>query len=801
MGETVSNLGLITISSDGTLNVVPDWLNTNGTVSIFGGGLTGGAVTNVGTVSGFGTISSQVVNQQGGTLTASGAGSLTLVDAPTQGGWVNIGNGATLNVLQAWLNSGTVNMQGGSLVGSTITNAGSISGFGTITPLVRKKGGATFTVTGGTMTLAIAPTQIGTFVITNGGTLNVLAAWQNSGTVNMLGGDIIGSTLTNAGTMTGFGGVQNLVNNGGIFVTNGTLRATASFTQNNTVNIAANSRLDVTPTWSNNGSVLINGGFISGGTMNNTASALLRGFGTVSNAVANLGTIVATNGTLNLVNTLSQSGTITVANAATFNMTQAWSNNGLVNVQGGTVVGGTLTNAANISGSGTIGSTLVNNSGATITALSGGTLTLTSIPVQNGTVNILGALNVASAWSNNSGGLVNLGGGVLAGSPVANSGTMSGNGTISATLNNSGYLRATNGFLNVQTLAGNQAAGILEASAGATLALNGTTAWSNNGQLTLTGGTVIGGDISNNATHLITGVGSINVNVYNSGSIVANNASQVLTLNNSLVNLASGVVAANTGNLMVNGTFTNAGTLNMIHSVGTFSGGVVNSGAWITDPTINVFQNTYTVTSSGYIQSSPGDVYIFSNNATTASSFINLSTNKNQFNTLGGDFVFANTLGATQQFAVAGHDFGPGVTSSTNTVPTTVPALTLAAYSNNFALGTLQISDSTTVEVTDAFCLLGPGTYVGQDAALYLDNLYIGSNSLLLIAGNVQLYFINSNNWDMANIELEGNPGLDNSINGIHQFAVIPEPSVVLLWLCGFATIYAARRRWKITQA
>jgi autotransporter-associated beta strand protein len=722
LGETVSNFGLINISTSGTLNVVPSWVNTNGTVSLLGGGLTGGALTNAGTITGFGTISSQIVNTSGGTLNVASAGSLTLVDAPVQGGWINIPNTSTLNVLQAWLNSGTVNIQGGTLVGSTITNAATITGFGTITPLVRNNGGATFTVTGGTMTLVIAPTQIGTFVITNGGTLNVLAAWQNSGTVNLLGGDIIGSTVTNAGTMTGFGGVQNLVNNGGIFVTNGTLRATASFTQNNTVDIAANSRLDVTPTWSNNGSVLINGGFISGGTMNNTASGLLRGFGTVSNSVANLGTIVATNGTLKLVNTLTQSGTITIANAATFNMAQAWQNNGLVNILGGTLAGATVTNAATISGS----------------------------------------------------------------------------GVIAAVLSNTGYLRATNGYLYAQTLAGNQAAGILEASAGATLAVNGSTPWSNNGQLTLSGGTVVGGDISNNATHLITGAGTINVNVYNSGSIVANNAGQVLTLNDSLVNLASGVVAANTGNLVVNGSFTNAGTLNMIHSVGTFSGAVVNSGAWITDPTINVFQNTYTVTSSGYIQSSPGDVYIFSNNATTASSFINISTNKNQFDTLGGDFVFANTLGATQQFAAAGHDFGPGTASATNTAPTTVNPLTLAAYSNNFALGTLQISDSTTVEVTDAFSLLGPGTNDGLDAALYLDNLYIGSNSLLLIAGNVQLYFINSNNWSMANIELEGNPGLDNSISGIHQFAVIPEPSVVLLWLCGFATIYAARRRWKI---
>ena len=724
LGETVSNFGLVTISSGATLNIEPSGWNTNGTVNLLGGGLTGGTLSHAGTITGFGTISSQVVNTSGGTLTVASAGSLTLVDAPVQGGWINIPNTSTLNVLQAWLNSGTVNIQGGSLVGSTITNAGSITGFGTITPLVRNNGGATFTVTGGTMTLSIAPTQIGTFVITNGGTLNVLAAWQNSGTVNLLGGSIVGSTLTNTATLTGFGGVQSLVNNGGIFVTNGTLQAGTSFTQNNTVDIAANSRLDVTPAWANNGSISIDGGFISGGTMTNATTGLLRGFGTISNSVANLGTILATNGTLKLVNTLSQSGTITIANAATFSMSRDWQNNDQVNILGGSLVGGVLTNA----------------------------------------------------------------------------GTISGSGTISAALSNTGYLRATNGLLTVQTLAGNQAAGILEASAGATLAANGTTAWLNNGQLTLSGGTVIGGDISNNASHIITGAGTVNVNVYNSGSIVATTAGQALTFNDSLVNLASGVITANTGNLVVDGTFTNAGTLNMVHSVGTFTAPVVNSGAWITDPSTNVFQGNYTVASSGYIQAGSGSVYIFSNNATTASSFINVSTNKSQYNTLQSTFVFDNTLGATQQFSVAGHDFGPAASSSTSTVLTTMNPLTLPGYSSNFALGTLDISSFTTVQVTDAFSLLGPGTNDNLEAALYLDNLDMGSNSLLLISANVQLYFVNSNNWTMSNIEFEGNPGLDNSISGIHQIAVIPEPGVLMLWLSGFATIYTARRRWRLAR-
>jgi hypothetical protein len=990
-GESVQNLGLFTISSDGTLNVVSSWVNTNGTVNVLGGGLTGGAVTNVGLVSGFGTISSQLVNMGGGTLTASGAGSLTLVAAPTQNGWVNIASAGTLNVQQAWLNSGMVNVQGGSLVGSTVTNSGTIFGSGTITPLVRNNSGGTVTANGGTLTLTVAPSQLGsvvisnaatlnvlqawqnggllsmsggtaigstitnaanvsgfgtiaaqlvnnvgatvtanggtltltvapaqlgnlvisnaatlnalqawqnsgsmrmrggtvigssvtnaasiegfgtinpqvvnnagatltadsglltlalalmqngTVIVTNGGTLNVLTAWQNSGTVAMLGGNITGSTVTNAGTMTGFGGVQSAVNNDLIFVTNGTLQATASFTQNGRVNIAGNARLDVTPTWLNNGTILLNGGFTSGGTMTN--ASLLVGFGTISNAVVNDGSLVATNGALSLVNALTQSGTITVANAATFNSVLNWQNGGFLSMLGGSVVGGQLTNAGSVTGFGTFSPSVINNSGATITASGGGTLTLTAIPLQNGIVNILGTLNVASAWSNGSAGTVTINGGVLTGGTftvdgtvggngtiaanmivgsgktvtvsggtlnltalttmnggainsgtLVNYGTVSGDGTIGSTLSNPGYVRATNGLLYIQALSGNQATGTLEASAGGTLQANGVTPWLNNGQVILSGGTIIGGDISNSTSRIISGYGTITPNVYNGGTVLANNASQALTLDSSLVNLSGGLVTANAGNLVVGGAFVNQGTLAMANSMGTFAGTVVNSGAWITNPTTNVFQNTYTVTSSGFIQSSPGDLYIFSNNATTAASFVNLSTNKTQYNTLNSTFLFANTLGLTQEFATAGHDFGPATATATNQIElSNTNPFSLPQYSNNFALGTLEISSYTTVRVDSAF--LDGGSDTDLTAALYLNNLDMGTDSLLIISTNVEVYFINSNNWSLANVQLEGNPNYDQIFDGIHQFVVVPEPSIVLLWLSSIVTIYAASKR------
>ena len=834
-----SQLGTFAVANGGTLNVQQAWQN-GGLLSMSGGTAIGSTITNAANVSGFGTITPQLVNNAGATLTANG-GTLTLTVAPAQLGSVVISNAATLNVLQAWQNSGSMKMRGGTVIGASVTNASSLEGFGTINPQLVNNAGATLTADSGLLTLALALMQNGTVIVTNGGTLNVLTAWQNSGTVAMLGGNITGSTVTNAGTITGFGGVQSVVNNDLIFVTNGTLQATTSFTQNGTVNIATNTQLAVAPTWLNNGTILLNGGFTSGGTMTNTSSALVVGFGTISNAMVNAGSLVATNGTLNLVNALTQSGTITVANAATFNSVLNWQNGGFLSMLGGSVIGGQLTNAGSVTGFGTFSPSVINNSGATITASGGGTLTLTAIPFQNGIVNILGTLNVASAWSNGSAGTVSINGGVLTGGTftvdgtvggngtiaanmivgsgktvtvsggtlnvtalttmnggainsgaLVNYGTVSGNGTIGSTLSNPGYVRATNGLLYVQALSGNQATGTLEASTGGTLQANGVTPWLNNGQVILSGGTVIGGDISNNTSHIISGYGTITPNVYNSGQILANNASQALTLNSSLVNLSGGLVTANSGNLVVGGAFVNQGTLAMANSMGTFTGTVVNSGAWITDPTTNVFQNTYTLTSSGYIQASAGDVYVFTNNGSQVASFVNQSAQSNTFNTVTAKFVFNATLSLTQTMYAAGSNIGNlNVLGGFDAVLVGVAATNaLFQYQNNFALGTLEIGSTT--EVASAGVDGGVDTG-GLQSALFVNQLDLDPGAQLIISNDVQIYFISSNAFTSSQVTLLGDAGLHLLTSDASL--VVPEPTVVLLWLSSIATIYAARKR------
>jgi len=222
----------------------------------------------------------------------------------------------------------------------------------------------------------------------------------------------------------------------------------------------------------------------------------------------------------------------------------------------------------------------------------------------------------------------------------------------------------------------------------------------------------------------------------------------------------------------ISGLFTNAGgTVRVDNAHVTWQSRVVNNGAWITDPSTNVFFSDYTVLGSGSITMSAGDVFIFKSN------FVNQSTQSNTYNTTVGKFLFDGG-GHTQQFFTAALDLGPGgiyptLPGATNVLPGHLPT-------NNFVLGTLELSNFSTVMVTDAFVT------DGQRAALYVENLWLGPSSLLIISNDVSVYFIHSNNWSFANVALLGNAEL-------HQ--LVPEPSVMLLLVVGGAGLAWWRRR------
>ena len=242
---TISNLvaqgGTVTIGAGGTLTLPGSSSLTNfGTINLQGAvgnnavlNLAGAVLTNKsgGTITGGGIIqnASQVVNLLGGSILATSAVvELQFTNANTFGnaGTIGASAGATLTFGTATIGSaiitnfGTINLTGGTLNSGNITNLanGFVGGFGTITSNLIN--GGIVMATNGTLTLAVAPSQLGTFAVANGGTLNVQQAWQNGGLLSMSGGTAIGSTITNASNVSGFGTITpQLVNNVGATVT------------------------------------------------------------------------------------------------------------------------------------------------------------------------------------------------------------------------------------------------------------------------------------------------------------------------------------------------------------------------------------------------------------------------------------------------------------------------------------------------------------------------------------------------------------------------------------------------------
>ena len=187
----------------------------NGTL----GTASSGELRLLGAVSGTGAY----VASSGATLTFAGSGSISTL----------YNTGATVRVeglltnTSFFANRGTLAMANGTYQsGNKVTNATGyvITGSGTLDAGVVNSGG-TITATGGTLTFTKALVQSGTINVTGSGTLNVLQAWRNSNTVTLLGGTVIGSTLTNSVLVTGYGTITAaLVNNGTVTATNGELR-------------------------------------------------------------------------------------------------------------------------------------------------------------------------------------------------------------------------------------------------------------------------------------------------------------------------------------------------------------------------------------------------------------------------------------------------------------------------------------------------------------------------------------------------------------------------------------------------
>jgi len=201
--------GQISVSpSSGPLNISNAWTNS-GIVMLKGAGavLSGGAITNTGTIQGNGQISGAVLNTagalqpSGGQLVLAGSGNTNASAAQIQ-----ITTGNTLLYSQGLaINAGSIALSGGTFDNNNqpLTNSGNILGNGTI-----RTGGLT---NSGTVSFADAPA-------------NVLGAVTNNGSLK----------ITND-TATFYGSVTNGPA-GTIKVTTGVARFLSTFTNNGTYN-------------------------------------------------------------------------------------------------------------------------------------------------------------------------------------------------------------------------------------------------------------------------------------------------------------------------------------------------------------------------------------------------------------------------------------------------------------------------------------------------------------------------------------------------------------------------------------
>ena len=134
-----------------------------------------------------------------------------------------------------------------------------------------------------------------------------------------------------------------------------------------------------------------------------------------------------------------------------------------------------------------------------------------------------------------------------------------------------------------------------------------------------------------------------------------------------------------------------------------------------------------------------------------------------------------------------------GFTTLTGSLTTGVQNVsgTVAGFVTNFAVGELELTNTTLV--------LAPTVPTdGVTNALFVNDLFL-YGAHLVISNDMQLYFVNSNTWNLADITLLGNAQI-HQLSGLGASLIIPEPNVLLMWLCGGFTLWAARRRRRRNQ-
>ena len=250
-------------------------------------------------------------------------------------------------------------------------------------------------------------------------------------TVNGAGLDNFGTLAITGGRITGNGPVVNDV--GGLMTVSGAAAVTSAFTNLGALQI--NGSLTLSSGGINSGVLTIAaGGGIRGDAFTNAGTLTLAGGGISSVSTTNAaGGVISGTGGIGGTFTNAAGGIIQIASGNTLTIANAWSNAGLVNMQGGTLGPAAVANSGVIQGLGIVGGAVANS--GTLRA-SGGELDIAgagSINSAGGQIQVQsGATMLFVPGLAQNAGTIALSGGTFdnANTPLLNTGNIIGSGTV-----------------------------------------------------------------------------------------------------------------------------------------------------------------------------------------------------------------------------------------------------------------------------------------------------------------------------------------------------------------------------------
>lgn len=429
-------------SGGGTLTIGGNVASfANATTASISGNLNLGGATRTFDVADGGAATDLLVgaNVSNGGLIKEGAGTLALTASGGLGIPVTLNTGT---LVYNFIQSGGSLTQNGGTIGGALTNQGTFTyNGGTFSGQLVNQGSAifnaTFTAGNGLVNFVTLSVGASATLTLNGTGLN------NQGTCSLAGGTLTGNgPLVNNSSFSGYGtiaGSGGFINNALWTVSGGNLNL-----DNTGVN-ANNGNLDLAPglqlrlnggPLNNAGSITLNNGSISGSAMlNNISGGTIIGRGAITCPFNNNGGIV-------------------YVDTGTLNISQSFSNSGLMLLDGVSAgfTGGLMNNSGSLEGLGNVGNAIANDG---IIEPLGGQLTLTGAVTNNAAGLITAATGnrvLATAGVSANAGVIFLTGGTFDNNnkPLNNTGQLSGYGTFrSGGLANNGSMMLVGDFSTV----------------------------------------------------------------------------------------------------------------------------------------------------------------------------------------------------------------------------------------------------------------------------------------------------------------------------------------------------------------